>query len=165
MKKSLRKAGDVYLINSPQEIEEYASGYFSVVDSSVYSVRVIKDSSDQTKPNKLAYEIRKILANKETISFLELLHYSDSTEQHIKDSIIGSFGLKVNDRIIEYNEAGLTKIFESPIATVGFDLQKLHNFPSDKNIKSENNRILLYVLGGTLLIFGIVLIRRKKQVA
>jgi len=158
-----RKVGSVYQTDSWFGIRDLNYDYLSVVDTAIYSVSVIKDSVDKANPDKPHYIIGKISATKESITYRELPYYSDSAEQHIRDSIIGSIGQKVKDRIIAYNEAGLTKIFESPIAVIEFELQKILNFPSDRNKNSENSKTIFYVGGGILLILGIFLLRRKKR--
>lgn len=158
-----RKVGSIYQTDTWFGIQNVSYDYLSVSDASIYIVNVIKDSADKTNPDKPHYIISKISATKESIIYKELPYYSDSTAQHINDSIIGSVGLKVKDENIAYDEASLAKLFETPVAVVRFELQKLYNFPSDKNIQSENSRILFYVLGGILLFIGILFFRRKPH--
>jgi hypothetical protein len=159
-----RKIGAIFQIDSWLGLQDFNYDYLSVIDTAIYSVNIIKDSADKSNPDKPHYIIGKISASKESITYRELPYYPDSIEQHINDSIIASVGLKVKDRIIGYNEAGLSKIFESPVAAIKFELQKLHNFPSERNRKSEYSRILLYGVVGVLLIIGISFFRRKKRV-
>jgi hypothetical protein len=160
-----RKVGSIYQMDTWFGIQNVSYDYLSVVDTSIYTISVIKDSADKTNPDKPHYIIGKISATKESITYKELPYYSDSAEQHINDSIIVSIGLKVKDRIIGYNEAALTKIFESPVAVIKLELQKLHDFPYAGNNKSQTRGVFLYIGAGILLVFIILFLRKRRESA